>query len=360
MDRPEAKGTRHLASASRFAAGFDAMRLLAAILVFTQHTFTILGHDAWIQLGDLSFGRFGTAAFLALSGYLAASTRRVPETWLGLRAQKLLPAYWVVLTLSFLAVDATDYKEFDSWQVVCQFTGIGLFTHQDRLVSVTTWFVSALLMLYVVVYLGMRTRDAVVWLVLLAAMAIGIDGSSRFETVAIQSVTFLVAYLVGRSRVPHGILLLGVAGLLACLAFDSTGFWYGAVALMSLAVARHWTASWNLGRAFGGIAYEWFLIHGLCIHAVARLVGDLIWIVLPLAASLSIMSALLLRDTIARCGLWLSRRASHGQSSQILTRRFRPEDGSFEAIPVGDLGEPQKESKSSLIAVDSARRGRVE
>lgn len=279
-------------------AGYDALRLLAILAVFYQHACTLLDCDEWVAVEGLRIGRLGTALFLGLSGYFAATTTRPPGKWLWERTRKLFPAYWIVLAISFAAAGVTGYKSFDAWQVVCQFAGIGLFTHQGQLVNVTTWFVCALFTLYVVAYLGMRTQGLAVLAALGIALAIGLERSSNFETVAVHAVTFLGAYSVGRLGFPCGLSFLVAGAVLAALSLSTPEFRYGAMALAGLSLSTLWRGEWRAGRLIATYAYEWYLVHGLCLHAVIRIVGDRHAFVFPLAAGLSIVAAVGLRTMI--------------------------------------------------------------
>ena len=115
-----------------------------------QHALSLTGHDARTMIGPFSVGQLGVAVLLGVSGLLASAASGSPSSWLARRLQRVYPAYWLVMLLSFALVYATGYKTFTVSQFVSQMAGTGLFTHPGSLVNVPTWFISLLLTCYVV------------------------------------------------------------------------------------------------------------------------------------------------------------------------------------------------------------------
>lgn len=285
-------------------AGVDLLRLLAAALVFLTHALALCDLTHWSAPLGFSFGRLGTTLFFVLGGYLAATTRRQPNDWLGYRLRHLFPAYWVMLTVAFLAAGVTQYKPFDAWQVICQFAGVGYFTHGGQLVNVTTWFVSVILAIYLIVYLAKRTRQ---WpVVTVALVAIPLVGAwispATFSNLCAASM-FLVAYSIslagasngasGRSLTAVWLVALGLGSFV--LPDLRSAF----LALLLLATVGGWRRSWGTGRRLASYSYEWFLVHGLALHLVVRIIGPELWAVIPLAAGVSMVSALALHRIAA-------------------------------------------------------------
>jgi len=233
-------------------AGFDAARLAAAGLIFFQHGCSILDRDDWPVVAGLRVGRVGTVTFFALSGYLAAATPQTPEVWLWRRLRKLYPAYWVVLAACFLANAAGGYKSFDEGHVVAQFLGIALFTHSGPLVYTITWFLSALLVSYLLAYLALR-NPGVVPLAAAGGVVVALS-VNPFSTVAALALPFWVGFVAARAgRFRVVALLAGGAGFAAMSALDPDSR-YGAVALPLLAAATFWPGDCRAGRWFAGYA----------------------------------------------------------------------------------------------------------
>jgi peptidoglycan/LPS O-acetylase OafA/YrhL len=134
-------------------SGFDWLRLFAIILVTYQHACTLLRLDSWTKLYRIDVGQFGVCIFLALSAILATQDKRTPWQWLWRRFVKIMPAYWIVMLVSFLLAWLSGHKSFDIWQFISQMLGTGFFTHPHNLVNSPTWFVSLLLALYLYTFL---------------------------------------------------------------------------------------------------------------------------------------------------------------------------------------------------------------
>ncbi len=310
-------------------AGFDAVRILAAVAIFYQHGCSLLDREDLVEFGGLRVGRLGTSVFFALSGYLAATSSRTPEAWLGRRVWKLFPAFWVVTLLTFFATAVVGYKPFDGWQVVCQLAGIGLFTHGEMLVGVSTWFVSALLSLYLISYLGLRTGGFAVAVAVVVLGFLGFDGvagSESLRVVATHGVTFLAAYTVGAlgRNAWQGFLLWAVA--LGGLAMFDADFLYGTFSLAGLCLATAYPGECRVGRWFAGYSYEWFLVHGLCLHAMIVLGADELPELLSCAAAASLLSAILLKRSLDGLLVWgnsLALRGTRGDDNTALAPAFR-------------------------------------
>ena len=121
-------------------------------LVAIQHLFSIegLNPDA-ILFGMANPGQTGVTIFCALSGLLSMqSETRQHGRWIARRLWRIYPSYWIVLLGVFSANAVMRYKVVSWDQVVCQFLGIGLFTHGSNLVGVHTWFISLILLCYTI------------------------------------------------------------------------------------------------------------------------------------------------------------------------------------------------------------------
>ncbi len=289
-------------------AGFDAVRAAAAGLVFFQHGCSVLDLDHWPEVAGVRIGRIGTAAFFALSGYLAGASRREPDRWLRDRAARLIPAYWVVTALAFAAAAATGTKDFDPGQVAAQFAGVGMLTHPGRMVYGITWFVTPLLFLYLLAALGMRRP----WVMPLAAGGLlfaGLSNAPMVATAAALSFAFPVGFVAARAgRFRPTVLLAGAAVALLLCGMDPD-LRYVALALPLLALATAWPAQWPSGAWFARYTWEWFLIHGLALHLVIWCGADAPAELFPAAAAVSLAAAVGLREGLDRATAFRLRRA---------------------------------------------------
>ncbi len=281
--------------------GLNHLRLLAALLVFLQHSLSSSHLDHWIDIGGFRIGRIGTAIFFLLSGYLSAVTTRTPATWLKDRLIFLFPAYWIVTLAGFFLAWVTATKTFDSWQFLSQMLGTGYLTHGDHIVNVATWFMSPLLLLYFTVTIVRLTNVRYsLPLIILGVCVAAVAKEAEYAATRCHAVTFLTAFAVG--FVPPRFRIVGaltMAGLFVTLSFVQPEFRYGATAAILLIPAFYVRTEMPLGRAFTKVAYEWFLVHGLCLAVVNHLSSNP-WVILVVGGLLAIAAAAFLHAVVLR------------------------------------------------------------
>lgn len=274
-------------------AGLDLLRILAAVLIFTQHGFSVTDLNHYNTVLGFRFGRLGTAILFVMSGFLAATTSRSPEAWLWRRLTRLYPAFWTVLLAGFAAAAITGRKSFDSLQVACEMAGIGFFTHGWDLVLVTTWFVSVFLAMIFLIYCARRFGHAAV--IGLAIIGITVRSYMIGPYVA-EYYGFALAFLIGYAMAlcPRGsspwLMTIVAFGALAAAGLPAFRYALCASLLLALVTRGTWPL-WRLATKFPPIAYEWFLSHGLCLLFVCLWTKNP-WIVLPVAAAASVPTAI--------------------------------------------------------------------
>jgi peptidoglycan/LPS O-acetylase OafA/YrhL len=93
---------------------FDALRLIAAMMVVLSHMASLSGRDEWLVWGR-TYGTIGVLAFFSISGYLVtASWRNDPDLgrFLAKRFLRIAPGLMVVAPLTFLLVSALGLYGF--------------------------------------------------------------------------------------------------------------------------------------------------------------------------------------------------------------------------------------------------------
>lgn len=279
-------------------AGIDCARLIGVALIFVTHALSITGHDALATVHGVRLGRIGTALFLIVAGYMAAVTARSPEAWLAKRLRTLFLPYWIVLAPTFVAAWLTQYKTFDAWQVASQFLGLGLFTHGGELVNVTTWFISAILVLYFIAYTAKRVGETMVILAWLAvATCLVLFAGPNYGWVTHASV-FLVAYLLPRNGalVPVAAAVAGIAYLSAYTGLNNGNLRYVGLALLVFALLANWRTPLAPMEPLANHSYEWFLLHGPMLHVAKMLTGGQFWPVLIVAIVLTSLGVIVLKQ----------------------------------------------------------------
>jgi hypothetical protein len=281
-------------------SGLDLLRFIAAAFVFLQHALNGCQLDDWIDLAGFSIGRIGTAIFFLLAGLLAASSTRTPLNWFRNRLSTLFPTFWVVTIIGFCVAGFSGVKVFDAWQILCQMLAVGYFTHGERMVNVAMWFMSPLLLLYVAVTVSrMAFPRALPVTLTIAFCGFAVVADPDLPVVSCHAVTFFFAYLIGHSGISRQRRFAAAAtAVLVVLCLFQPEFRYGAVAMAALTIALPVQAHIPLTYGFGRIAYEWFLVHGLCINIAATVSHNLLFVI-PVGVAGSVLTASGLKRFVA-------------------------------------------------------------
>lgn len=247
----------------------DKLRVLAIVCVTAHHIITATGHERWPPL--LSLGDLGIGIFCAISGYLAFHQRETalpPAQWLGRRLWRVYPAFWIVMAVSFGLAAVTRYKTFTLSQVGVQLAGLGYFVYGiDALVNQATWFVSLILLCY------------------LLAFAAKVAGRPAIAFIAVMAAAIALIVLVPIAR-PAAVFVLvfTLAGLAA--------LWPVKLPAGPSMKPIVWTS---------GFVYEYFLVHGIFIVAAIKVVPDHpVWAASTLGVTGAVIAALALRWTMGR------------------------------------------------------------
>jgi peptidoglycan/LPS O-acetylase OafA/YrhL len=264
---------QHLKDQANRLDGIDYLRTVALVLVFVQHQLSVLDLEQYNSLLGLRIGQIGVSLFLAVSGVLAAQGSRPPFDWLRARLIRIYPAYWVATAVGFIGAGLSGYKEFGVPQIISQFVGIGLYTHNENLVNAVTWFISLLLTLYVIVYLAKLSRHPNAIVLVLAVVAVLLVCLKVQPLMAAHSLTFLACFLLLSKRKESDRLptvILGVVLLLASIKFRTMA--YPALSLFALSTVLHARPVPRVIMAMSSYSYEFYLCHGICLVACHQFV----------------------------------------------------------------------------------------
>jgi peptidoglycan/LPS O-acetylase OafA/YrhL len=288
--------------------GLDTLRLLAMLLVTVQHGMSALGLYEQTSPGGVNLGQVGVAIFCAISGYLAFHTRDdAPGRWFLARLQQIFPAYWVAMLFSFLLTWAFQVKDFDTWQFASQMLGLGYFTHGWELVNVVSWFISLILLCYLIATLAKWLRSPSA----LLALASLVTWVLVFQEWEVDFSRHILAFsLAGLLRLNGGRVWLLAPLLIVCPPWPQ--FSYGAIALVLLSLLTPWRGALPaLVKCVANHVYEFFLLHGIFLVGGIRLLPahPLMGIALGIAAST--VAAIGLKRLIVRgMPLWLDKPVS--------------------------------------------------
>ena len=284
-------------------AGFDYLRLLAMALVTVQHGMTGAGYYDQTAWGPVSIGQSGVSLFCALSGYLAFQSGKQSASasaWLQKRLWQIYPAYWIATLAAFALTWIAGVKRFDTWLFLSQMLGTGYFTHGWELVNVVSWFISLILLCYVIAFVGKWLARPQLTLACAAVIAFALLATHTEAAISRHVLTFCIAGLVAQARPRPGAMFALVVGL-----FGATWFWplifYAAFGLGMLAVARGWQAhaTW-MTRIMSPYVYEYFLVHGIFLAALAHFLPGPKLLSAAVAVALAMLAAVILKKLAAR------------------------------------------------------------
>jgi peptidoglycan/LPS O-acetylase OafA/YrhL len=270
------------------------------LLVLFQHQLAVLGMDCFTSFWGLNIGQMGVSIFLAISGILAIQTHRKPLAWLHARLLGIYPAFWIATLFGFVVAAASGYKRFTIVQFLSQLAGTGLFTHGMDLINVATWFVSLLLVLYLIVFAAKSFPFTEISLFLIALVCLGGSAYGAQPLLLVHAATFLLAAVsLGSKQIGKYWLLLSF-GIITPFAFKSIYAAYPAISL-GLCLLAFQLPSASAGiRFLSRYSYEFYLLHGIFLVGSHQIFSGAPWIGVPLGIISSLGGAVLLHHSVRK------------------------------------------------------------
>lgn len=276
--------------------GLDTLRLVALALVTWQHAASVLGAYEITQWRGISPGQTGVAIFCAISGFLAClPSRDHPTHWLMKRLKTVYPKYWMVTIASFLlAYLAGSNKSISVGLFVSQMLGTGYFTHGWELINVVSWFISLIVLCYLIAWV-IRWVGAprLCWLAV-GTIALVLAASRLEVAVSRHVAAFALGAVLGGGGRTVGILATAVALSVIGALYDPQVFYSGAGALAVWAALTLGRSEAEMVRSIAKYSYEYFLVHGIFLVGVARYADSLI-AVIGIATTASCVAAVVLK-----------------------------------------------------------------
>lgn len=294
----------------RFAS-FDYLRLFAMILVTLQHGMAVAGYYEQTTWANVNLGQVGVGLFCALSGYLAFLGGAAPAIgWLQKRLWQIYPAYWIATVAAFLLTWATGTKRIDGWLFLSQMAGTGYFTHGWELINVVSWFISLILLCYVIAFVGKWLGVPRLMLVFVAITTLALLATRSEVALSRHVLTFCVAGLIAQTC-PRPAVMLAIVASLLCSAFLWPQSFYAAFSIALLALALAWkTSDTRLTRVTSSYVYEYFLVHGIFLVGLARFVPRQKLLSSTIAITLAIIASVILKKLTERLIAWVRRNDS--------------------------------------------------
>ncbi len=289
-------------------ASFDCLRLFAMVLVTLQHGMAVSGYYEQTTWGNVNLGQVGVGLFCALSGYLAFSGGATPAIgWLQKRLWQIYPAYWITTIAAFLLTWAAGTKRIDGWLFLSQIAGTGYFTHGWELINVVSWFISLILLCYVIAFVGKWLGAPRLILVFVAIITLALLATRSEVALSRHVLTFCVAGLIAQTC-PRPAVMLAIISSLLCAAFLWPQSFYAAFSIALLALALAWqTSDTRLTSVTRGYVYEYFLVHGIFLVGLARFMPQQKLLSGTIAIALAIVTAVILKKLTKRLVAWVRR-----------------------------------------------------
>lgn len=287
-------------SHSSYIATLDVLRLFAIILVSLQHGFSVIHRDDLTFFKGLSLGQYGVSIFCVLSGFLALRDHRSASQWIMRRLTTLLPAYWIVMIVSFLLTWMSGYKSFDFYQFCSQMLGMGFFTHGWNIVNIVSWFISLILLCYALVFLAKLSPApgaVMMFFVVLAMACVGFHINISLSRHVLSFNCAAIAGYLMRSSSPIIISYFVIA--LFLLSLLSLQYSYAAVALLLLMLCIFFP-NWSIKglQRLSKYIYEYFLVHGMCFVGAVKIMRGAPVLSIILGVILSAFAAWLLKSLV--------------------------------------------------------------
>ena len=275
-----------------YLPGLDSLRLIAMGLITWQHIAALQGGYLETLWRGISPGQLGVGLFCTLSGYLAFRLRPdKPDHWFKKRLLTLYPAYWLVTVMAFALTLLFQNDKNITWGLfISQLLGTGFFTHGWGLINVVSWFISLILLCYLLTWLIYRflpIRPALLALLLITSTML----ETRLEVGLTRHLFGFM--LAGLLSTYHSDKLLWPVGLL-CMGlglWHYPAYFYAGFGLIALFSALRWVDRnpWP-ARAAAGVAYPYFLVHGIFLSGMVRFIANP-WFAIPLALLCAIGTA---------------------------------------------------------------------
>lgn len=271
---------------------------------------SVLDLYAHTNVFGISFGQIGVALFCAISGFLAFGRGGEPVgRWFLARLQAIFPAYWLAMLFSFLVTWLFASKDFTAGQFVSQMLGLGFFTHGWQLVNVVSWFISLILLCYVVAAVARWSGQSMLVLMLTVALSAWLLATRAEVDLSRHILPFAYGGILRllptdrRHKVFPWLLALSLGWWIAL----GPQFGYVAIGGMMLYLAllvRQPETKW-IAKSSGYI-YEYFLLHGIFLVGMTRFIPSHPLLGVAIAIAISIGCALLLRRLHERLFCWFS------------------------------------------------------
>jgi peptidoglycan/LPS O-acetylase OafA/YrhL len=260
--------------------GLDTLRVFALLLVTLQHAASVHDAHSTIVWQGISLGQTGVGVFCAISGYLAFyGSSSNANNWLIRRLLVIFPSYWVITIIAFgLSLIFGTNKPITLGLFISQMFGLGYFTHGWHLINVVSWFVSLILLCYMISYIAKKSKYKNIILMTIASFTLVAVVTRTEVDLSRHVLTFVAAALYGIHRNSALELTLPIVSVLFIaigVYLDPQIFYSGFSLLLLTLSTKGWVFESFYIRIIAKYSYEYFLVHGICLVAAARFIPDI-------------------------------------------------------------------------------------
>ncbi|HEX5126010.1 MAG TPA: acyltransferase family protein [Rhodocyclaceae bacterium] len=288
--------------------GLDLLRAIAIVLVTWQHTASVLGAYAETNWHNISPGQSAVAIFCAIAGFLAFRDAQVdPLQWLKRRLLRIYPAYWIATLGAFALAVKFSSKPITLGLFVSQMLGTGFFTHGWDLINVVSWFVSLILLCYVLAAVALWLRRPLVLMLLFAALALASIVFVFEVDLSRHILAFCLGAVCGLTARPVTGFLLAILLLIAGLSMN-VQLCYAGIGLLLLnfcGIVLIREPAWV--RLVSKYSYEYFLVHGIFLAGMVQVLGPHAWVIV-VALALACVAAVVLKHLQQPLTSWIEPR----------------------------------------------------
>jgi peptidoglycan/LPS O-acetylase OafA/YrhL len=193
-------------------------------------------------------------------------------------------------------------KDFDLAQALSQMAGLGLFTHGNNLINSPTWFVSVLLVCYVLSAIA-RATGHTTWVATgLGIAAMGLALWEEPDFIGMSFLAFGMGFLRARIQARRVFVVGSLAFLLGMCFMDGIPFVSLILAVLALESGLLMRSVSHVVQRASQFSYEYFLLHGLGLHAGLAMVPQTPLWGISVGVLLAILASVALHLLLARLG----------------------------------------------------------
>lgn len=278
--------------------GLDSLRILALSAVTWQHAASVLGFYEDTHWRGISPGQVGVGVFCAVSGFLAfRSSKQNVGRWFINRLIRIFPAYWITTVVAFILTLLFSDKAVSFGLFLSQMAGLGFFTHGWALVNVVSWFISLLLLCYLIAALALKSLRPSVVLQIVLAVSVLLCVTRVEVDLSRHIISFVLAGLIALCNERRPLAGISLVFVIIGLSYDPQFFYSGTAVFLLILVLSFPFEEPKLINVSANYSYEYFLIHGVFLAGIVKFFPSPV-IAITLAIVLASISAILLKHSV--------------------------------------------------------------